>query len=320
MAKKTNEQFIIEAKDKFPHIELLSQYNGSKAIMTFRCTKHDYIFEKTAYSFINSACGCNLCANENTVSSVKKSPSWFAEQLKDKNPYVEQLSQYVSMDKKIKVRCKLCGKDFESRAQDLLQGHFCRECAIAKFSQGRLQSHSWFIDNLKKYNPNYKNIDIMSQYEGRSKPIKCKCKKCSYEWETRASFLIDKRGGSGCPLCNQSKGEIIVYNYLVDNNISFEQQKEFPTLVGLSGFPLSYDFFVPSMKLLIEVNGLQHYSPINHFGGTRKFQKQQKHDRRKRLYANNHGYKLLEIECKENACLDKIVKILQNEFNNAGEN
>lgn len=118
----------------------------------------------------------------------------------------------------------------------------------------RIYDANWFIEELKKHNPNYRNIEVISNYVGVSYKVKCRCKKCSYELETKASLLIDKRGGSGCPLCNQSKGEIIVYNYLLNNGIDFEQQKDFPNLLGVSGFPLLYDFYIPSKNLLIKVN------------------------------------------------------------------
>lgn len=98
--------------------------------MTFRCTKHDYVFSKTAHSFINSKCGCNLCADENLMAAKKKTPEWFRNELKSINPNVEQISEYIRMQEKVKVKCVHCGNIFESRAQDLLQGHFCRTCAI----------------------------------------------------------------------------------------------------------------------------------------------------------------------------------------------
>ena len=82
MSSKTNEQFLAEAKSKFPQIEVLSEYKGSKEMMTFRCTKHDYVFSKTAYNFINSKCECNLCADNNLRSAIKKTPEWFRNELK----------------------------------------------------------------------------------------------------------------------------------------------------------------------------------------------------------------------------------------------
>lgn len=103
----------------------------------------------------------------------------------------------------------------------------------------------------------------------------------------------------------------MIYNYLIDNHIDFEHQKSFPNLNGVSGYPLLYDFYIPSKKLLVEVNGLQHYAPVQHFGGAKRFKTQQEHDRRKRLFANKNGYRLLEIEYCSSYELGNVVKILQ---------
>lgn len=81
-------------------------------------------FSKTAHSFISSKYGCNLCADENLMTAKKKTPEWFRNELKSINPNVEQISEYIRMQEKVKVKCVHCGNIFESRAQDLLQGHF----------------------------------------------------------------------------------------------------------------------------------------------------------------------------------------------------
>ena len=98
----------------------------------------------------------------------------------------------------------------------------------------------------------------------------------------------------------------------MDNGIHFEQQKEFPYLLGTGGFPLLFDFYLPSKSMLIEVNGSQHYIPIEYFGGEEKFRRLQEHDRRKREYAKDNGYDLLVIKCPDYYSPDFITSILQN--------
>lgn len=115
-----------------------------------------------------------------------------------------------------------------------------------------------------------------------------------------------------CPLCNESKGEKKINNYLLVNSIKFERQKKFDGLMGVSGGLLSYDFYIPEKNLLIEFQGIQHTQPVDFFGKGMKFAKerfhiQQEHDHRKREYAINNNIKLLEI-C--NTDFNKIEKIL----------
>ena len=96
--------------------------------------------------------------------------------------------------------------------------------------------------------------------------------------------------------CNTpTKGEQQILNYLEKNNIEFVFQKCFTDLIGKKGRQLSYDFYLPSNNLLIEYQGIQHSEPVKYFGGEEQFVIQQETDRRKREYAENNGYKLLEI-------------------------
>ena len=95
--------------------------------------------------------------------------------------------------------------------------------------------------------------------------------------------------------CLRSGGEYNIIRWLESNNIEYESQKKFPNLVGINGGNLSYDFYLPTYKILIEAQGQQHMTPKKLFGGEEQFQKQKEHDKRKRDYAEANGYKLLEI-------------------------
>jgi hypothetical protein len=91
------------------------------------------------------------------------------------------------------------------------------------------------------------------------------------------------------------RGEKKIAEYLMKKNISFQFQKKFNDCRNIR--PLSYDFYVifNNTKYLIEYNGIQHYKPINFFGGITKFEKQQLHDNIKLNYSKNNSYKLITI-------------------------
>ena len=99
--------------------------------------------------------------------------------------------------------------------------------------------------------------------------------------------------------------------FLFNNGINFEYQKTFDNLYGIQNGKLSYDFYIPNHNLLIEYQGKQHEEPIEFFGGEEQFKIQQEHDKRKREYAKNNGYKLLEIWYYD---YDKIEEILSREL------
>lgn len=112
--------------------------------------------------------------------------------------------------------------------------------------------------------------------------------------------------------CINSGLEVDCINYFIEHNIPFKKNVRFDDLVGTKQGQLSYDFMVGNF--LIECQGLQHYKPIEHFGGEEKFEIQQSHDKLKREYAENNGYVLIEIKYNEapSEVLDKIFCNMMN--------
>lgn len=139
-----------------------------------------------------------------------------------------------------------------------------------------------------------------------------------------------------CPECEYSKGEESIANNLIKKEFikisqeDFEQlfeidkynkyyyisQKTFDGLIGLGCGNLSYDFYLPKYNLLIEFQGEQHERYIPGFHKTiEDFEKQVEHDMRKREYAEQNNYNLLEIWYWD---FDKIEEILKTEVFNIG--
>lgn len=97
-----------------------------------------------------------------------------------------------------------------------------------------------------------------------------------------------------------SKSEQCVIDYLVAHGYSFEREYSYPGLVGVGGNPLAYDFLVrlgDERVVLVECHGLQHYEPVEFFGGKKRFGIQRIHDARKREHAMHQNIPLLEINC-----------------------
>ena len=129
----------------------------------------------------------------------------------------------------------------------------------------------------------------------------CKC------GNTTVSFGRNLRSGrtSSCG-CNRvvqqakakwtPKAETWTKSYLDDHGIGYIYQHTFPDLTGPNGGLLSYDFWLAESQVLLELNGLQHYEPIDWFGGEATFEKQIANDEAKRQYAEDHGYKLIVID------------------------
>ena len=96
-----------------------------------------------------------------------------------------------------------------------------------------------------------------------------------------------------------SMGESRLAAYLQQERFDFIPQKSFTDCVGYHK-PLPYDFYLPAQPatnnyiIFVEVQGKQHYEPVEIFGGAVAFQKRQVYDKRKKEYGQKHG-KFMEI-------------------------
>lgn len=150
-------------------------------------------------------------------------------------------------------------------------------------------------------------IELIEPYINPSgrKLIQYKCQ-CSCGKYIKALADILRRGevtSCGCKL--NSKGELIVKDYLTKFGYEFEFHKSFSDCLSDKGYRLNYDFYLPEDNILIECQGIQHYEPVDFFGGDERFKVQLFYDKIKQDYATKKGYSLLILDCrKEN--LDNI--------------
>ena len=110
--------------------------------------------------------------------------------------------------------------------------------------------------------------------------------------------------GQGCPICYstiKSKGESYIMNFLIERGVIFEYQKIIPNL------KLRMDFYIPSLKICIEYDGIQHFEPRSLFGGESEYKAQIERDQKKNKYCNDNGINLFRISYKEFIRLNDIL-------------
>ena len=106
----------------------------------------------------------------------------------------------------------------------------------------------------------------------------------------------------------KSKGERMVAAWLNNNNIHFVYEPTFPGLKYKS--LLHPDFYIPDKNIIIEVDGEQHYHPVDIFGGEDAFADRQIRDRIKDDYAAQNNILLVRLVDKDLKNLDDILKNL----------
>ena len=103
-----------------------------------------------------------------------------------------------------------------------------------------------------------------------------------------------------------------IISVLKKEKIKFQREKTYPDLK--QGW-YRYDFFIPSLNFLIEIDGAQHYKFSKIFHKKRQdFLKAQERDRRKNSYALSHNIPLYRIPYFEIENINTFQDILQDKF------
>lgn len=99
--------------------------------------------------------------------------------------------------------------------------------------------------------------------------------------------------GSGCRRCSESIGERRVAKVLDEMGLQYKREHIFEDCRNV--FYLKYDFYIPSLRTCIEFDGIQHFEPIEFFGGVQSFEKLKQNDALKRTYCEENFIDLVRI-------------------------
>jgi hypothetical protein len=121
------------------------------------------------------------------------------------------------------------------------------------------------------------------------------CTKCEHKWKT--SIVSRTHEESGCPKCSSSKMEKSINKILKGLNIVFEIEKRFPECKDKRALP--FDIYIEKSKILIEMDGAQHFQSVDFWGGPSGLKQRQHYDQIKNDYAKKEGINLLRISCSE---------------------
>jgi len=227
---------------------------------------------------------CSKCRNVSIKDGVK-----------DKYGVENVFQLQETKDKTKKTNIKLYGFEHHLQNVDILEKQ--KETNQKRYGVD-------FIPQLKKYttidfvkmcNKKHKNKYTYNNanYLGMEQKIMITCEKHD-DFFQRA---VDHYRGLGCPKCATSKGEDFIINYLNDRNIVYNYQKTFDGCIYKNKLP--FDFYIPSINLLIEYDGEQHYMIVENWGGEKEFKLRQKKDRIKNRFCKENSIKLERIKYDE---------------------
>ena len=283
-----------------------SEQNGIGPRFVSKNSHSKYDFDcKCGHTFnailknINNGTWCPFCSNptqklcddENCESCFNKS---FASHPKSKfwsnENELSARSVLKNSSKNYKFNCE-CGHSFESRINNINYDHWCPYCSNPPIKicenlnciQCYLNSffshpRSLFWSAQNKIEPRFvfRNCDSKFIFVCENKHV----------FSTRLNYISS---GTWCPFC-KNKTEAKLHKWLDDNYTSVEYQKKYPWCKNINELP--FDFVLEEFKIIIELDGEQHFKQISTWKSPEDTQKS---DIRKMKQALAHGYTIIRM-------------------------
>lgn len=282
----TQEEYVERISKDFPHIEVIGTYINAKTAIAHKCLIHDIIWDTTP-STIQKGCGCYKCGEEKLKEALCKTQEKYIKEVEIINPHITVLGKYINNSTPILHRCKIHNIEWDAIPCNILLGNGCKECGKEKIRKKLTKTHEEYVKDLGESNS---FVEVVESYLGVCTPILHKCKIHNIIWKMTPQVALR---GTKCPACTESHGESQIRIWLENNDIEYIYQQPFSNCRDIK--PLPFDFYLPTFNICIEYDGIQHFEPIEFFGGQESFEKTVKHDNIKNEYCDNNGISLLRI-------------------------
>lgn len=293
--KKSKDDFAKEARkihgNKYDYSSV--EYKNAHTKVKIICPKHGE-FEQTPNKHLYSKYGCPSCGIEARANNSKKTTKEFIKEIKKihGNKYDYSLVDYQNAKTRVKLICPEHGV-FTIFPGSLLRGSGCFKCGRETTGKAKKYTTKIFIEKAKEVHGDLYDYSLVD-YKRTFDKVKIICPKHGEFEQAPYAHL----SGKGCPSCSSSRGEKEIQRYLTENNIAFETQKTFEGCVDVA--LLRFDFYLPDHNLCIEFDGIQHFEPVDAFGGEENFIDRQRKDLIKEAYLKENSIDLLRISYLEN--------------------
>lgn len=235
--------------------------------------------------------GCPICRKGS------KTADEFRKQLEEQFPQHDwKDASYKNNYTPVVGYCKLHGK-FEQYPYKLIHGFSCKECNLKLSQEHKKISFEEF--KRRAFEIHQKTYEYLD-YSGMSFDVKIKCPK--HGWFVQKAYVHCR--GDFCPKCKRSRGEDLIENYLIENNIKHICQYSFDDCRFKR--KLRFDFYLPETNTVIEFNGEQHYKWVKYYDKTYHSFLEGKHcDWLKRKYCRDNNINLIVVPYWSIKCLEK---------------
>ena len=292
MSKKKTIEEIRQAFEERGYTLLSTEYINAYHDLEFICPCGHK--DKIRWNSFSQGKGCKQCG---IISRTEKKTTSYEEVKKafEEKGYILLSKEYNNAHEQLNCICPK-GHECKMRFNDLNHGHGCKECGNELRSEVQRTDYETIKNGIEKE----EGYELLTkEYKNNKQKLLVKCPKGHTYPTTWNRF----QQGLKCPICNIPKGEETISNLLKELNIEFVHDQYI-----WQGVLLRPDFFLPDFNLVIEFDGIQHFKPVEHFGGEEGFKKRQIKDKEKNDYCREHNIDILRIPYTEFENIEKIIK------------
>lgn len=302
--KKTTEEFINEA------IEI----HGER----FDYTKVVYINALTPVEIVCSEHGSFMMKPNKHVSSKQACPNCCHNKMKTLEEFVQEaniihsnkydyslITEYRGREYKEFIICPQHGK-FEQ----LIKNHISNKAGCPHCSNNKSKTTQTFIEKAQRIHGNRYDYSKV-EYTKKGVHVTIICRKHGEFQQTPNNHYNSVIGCNACKLESTESGPVKDIALLLRNH-QYVKEKKFPDCKNKRELP--FDFYIEDLNLLIEYDGIQHYKPIEFWGGDSGFEMCQKNDAIKTNYCLENNINLLRIRYDEDHT-SVLKEYFKNKFN-----
>lgn len=195
MRKKTNEEWLAEAKAIDDSYEWLEEYVDAKTKIKYRHKVCEYVGSIKPNDFLQGQ-RCSKCFG----TPRKTNEQWLKQANKIDDDY-EWLEPYKTALVEIKCRHKKCGNIFFIRPNSFINGRGCPVCGEIKRKSLKRRTNEQWIEKSKEISNDY---EWLEQYKNSNTKIQYKHKACGYVGKILPSKFL---AGEGCSNCSRKRAK-----------------------------------------------------------------------------------------------------------------
>ena len=236
-------------------------------------------------------CDCKICFDK-SFASHPKSICWL-----DENNIAPNKVFKCADRKKFKFKCDKCVHSFEMTLKEISsQGHWCSYCSHQKLCEIEDCNMCWnnsFASVERSDYLNDKNINPRTLFKSTNKIFNFDCDVCNKVFSCQLSGVTK---GIWCSFC-VNKTEQILFDKLVEKYYRLKRQYRVDWCKNAnSNRHLPFDFVIEKIKIIVELDGKQHFEQI---GSWQSPEKNREIDIYKMKCANENGFSIIRILQKD---------------------